>query len=94
MKKTLESVNLSASQGTSIEVKVGDQVAFINPQIIPETKKKRTQELMIKSTEKKLGPQPYKIAEINLYPSESTMMTLEGHEKVTEEINIVYLAKA
>ena len=94
MAKSLESVNLNGPQGTSIEVKVGDQVAFIDPQTIPEAKKKRTQELMIKSTEKKLGSPPYKVAEINHYPSESTMMTIEGSEKATEEINIVYLAKA
>jgi len=94
MKKTLDSVNLSCSQGTSIEVKVGDQVTFIDPQKIPEAKKKRTQELMIKSTEKVLGPQPYRIAEINLYPSGSTLLALEGREQVTEEVNIIYLTKA
>ena len=94
MKKTLDSVNLSMPPGASIEVKVGDQVVFIDPQIIPETKKKRTQEFLIKSTEKKLGPPPYSIAEINLYPSESTLIALKGRKQVTEEINIVYLTKA
>jgi len=94
MKKTLESVSLSCPQGASMEVKVGDEVLFINPKVIPDARKKRTQELIIKSTEKKLGPQPYRIAEINIYPSGSTLLDLEGIGKAREEINIVYLTKA
>ena len=94
MKKTLEFINLSCPHGASIEVKVGDQVVFINPQTLQDARKKRTQELMIKSTEKKLGPPPYKVAEINLYPSGSTLLALEGIGQATEEINIVYVTKA
>ncbi len=94
MAKTLDSVHLSGPQGTSIEIKVGEQVAFINPEVFQDGRARRIQASVMKSTEARLGPQPYKVLGITLYPSGNTLLSIKGEGELIDEICKDYFTKA
>jgi len=94
MSKTLiDFTYLSGARGSIDEVRAGDEVHLIDSQNFNTERERRIQQSMNDRLLKEMGVPPYKILEINRYPSGMVLLLLEGPTNKKEEITRDYFTK-
>lgn len=97
-KKNLESTFLKDSKGLPEEIKLGEKVNLLNPEIIENMSGRRSQRFMNYELSKSLGVPPYTLKEIIRYKGSSghtlTLLIVEGtNGETSQEMTGDYFCK-
>jgi hypothetical protein len=85
----LTSTFVRGARGSLEEVKLGDDLYLVNPQILDHPTERRSQESMNKKLPNEIGNPPYVLLRITKYPA-VTLVDIEGEKGIKEGLTKAY----